>query len=142
MKNLILATVISTAATAGIAQQAPYATVTTVEGLVTVTSGNLLTNVTPGMPLPRGAQLVNTSTGKATVVFGSGCAVTLEPNQTLLVEESVCTEILARGAGAGGGGAAGPGAFAGGLFTPTDLAIGALGLGVLSQVTRSASSGS
>lgn len=129
MKKTLLALLIASAAGTVLAQQAPapYATIKSVEGLVTVTSGNQLSNATANMPLQQGAQVLSTSSGTATVVFGSGCTVTVQPGQSLLIQETACTAFLAQG----GGAAATPG-----LFTPTNLVLGAAGLGLLYDQTR------
>lgn len=128
MKKILLAFLVSSAGLPAMAQQGPYATINAVEGLVTVTSGNELSNATSGMTLPRGAQVLSTSSGKATIVFANGCSATVQPGQTLLIDEAACAVFVAQ-AGA-------PGATGGGLLTPTNLAIGALGLGVLYNQTR------
>jgi hypothetical protein len=125
MKHTLLALFIASAAGASMAQQGAYATIKSVEGLVTITSGNQLSNATKDMPLPRGAQVLSTSSGVATVVFSNGCEVTLKPGQSLLIEETACAIFLAQGGGAV--------AVAGlGLLTPTTVALtSVLGLGTL-----------
>jgi len=128
MKTPLLALLLATSAGLALAQQDPYATVKSVEGLVTVTSGNQLSNATANMALPQGAQVLSTASGKATVVFASGCTVTVNPGQTLLIEETACTAFLA----------ANPPAAAGlGGITTTQMVVGAAGLGVLYEGTRS-----
>lgn len=129
MQKTLFALLISTAGLAAMAQQTPYATINAVEGLVTVTTGNELSNATSGMTLPRGAQVLSTSSGKATIVFANGCSATVQPGQTLLIEEAACATFVAQSGGTGA-------AAGGGLLTPTNLAIGALGLGVLYDQTR------
>jgi hypothetical protein len=126
MKTPLLALLLATSAGVALAQQAPYATIKSVEGLVTVTSGNQLSNATANMNLSQGAQVLSTASGKATVVFGSGCTVTVNPGQTLLIEETACTAFLA----------ANPPAAAGAGISTTQVLVGAAGLGVLYEATR------
>jgi hypothetical protein len=126
MKKALLGLLIASTSGAVFAQQVPYATVKSVEGLVTVTSGNLFTNATANMALLQGAQVLSTSSGTATVVFASGCTVTVRPGQSLLVQETACTALLAQGSGA----------VAPDIFTPTNMLLGAVGLGLLYDQTR------
>jgi len=129
MKKTLFALLLASAAGATLAQQAPYATIKSVEGLVTITSGNQLSNATADMPLPRGAQVLSTSSGVATVVFSNGCEVTLRAGQSLLIEETACAIFLAEGGGAVVAGA--------GLLTPTTVALtSVLGLGTLYDRNR------
>ncbi|MEZ5645289.1 MAG: hypothetical protein R3E94_13565 [Burkholderiaceae bacterium] len=132
MKTPLIALLLASSAGLVLAQSpakdGAYATVKSVEGLVTVTSGNQLSNATLDMPLPKGAQIMSTTTGKATVVFANGCRATIEAGQSLLIEETACAAYLASNSGAGAGAAS--------LSTGTKVAIGAAGLGVLYQATR------
>lgn len=109
MKQLALALAITAVAGSAFAQAG--ATVTSVNGLVTMSSGNQLVNVTPGMPLPIGGQLLTSGSGSVTVQFASGCTAILAPGQSMPVTEAACAQnVAARGAGGGAGG----GVFAGG----------------------------
>ncbi|MCB2018556.1 MAG: hypothetical protein KDF54_13765, partial [Hydrogenophaga sp.] len=103
MKSTIFAMVIAAASGATWAQQQPYATVKSVEGLVTVTTNNQLTNATANMSLTQGSQVLSTASGKATVRFASGCTVTVQGGQALKIEETACTAFLASNPGAGAG---------------------------------------
>lgn len=132
MKTSLVALVVASAASTAFAQQAPYAVIKSVEGLVTVTTNNQLTNASANMPLQQGAEVLSTSSGKATIQFSSGCTVTIQGGQSLPVSETACTQFLAANPGAG----AGAGAGGAGLSTPTKLLIGAAGLGVLYNQTR------
>jgi hypothetical protein len=79
-----------------------------------MSSGNQLVNVTPGMPLPTGGQLLATDSGSVTVQFASGCTAILAPGQSMPVTEAACTQnVASRAAGSGAGGSGG-GVFAGG----------------------------
>ncbi|UCU94189.1 hypothetical protein [Hydrogenophaga taeniospiralis] len=112
MKQLALALAITAVAGSAFAQAG--ATVTSVNGLVTMSSGNQLVNVTPGMPLPTGGQLLTSGSGSVTVQFASGCTAILAPGQSMPVTEAACAQnVAARGAGGGAGGSGG-GVFAGG----------------------------
>jgi hypothetical protein len=126
MKYTLLVIVAATAASGAWAQQQPYATIKSVEGLVTVTSGNQLTNATSNMPLQQGAQVLSTSSGKATVQFASGCTAVIQGGQSLQVQETACTAFVASN----------PAPAAGGMSTPTKWLLGAAGLGLLYDQTR------
>lgn len=128
MKKLLVALLVASAAGSVMAQQqAPYATIKSVEGLVTVTSNNQLTNATANMALPQGADVLSTSSGKATVEFASGCTVTVQGGQSLQIQETACTAFLAANPGAAG---------ATGMATSTKVLLGAAGLGLLYDRTR------
>lgn len=130
MKKLLVAVLVASAAGSVMAQQqAPYATIKSVEGLVTVTSNNQLTNATANMTLPQGADVLSTSSGKATVEFASGCTVTVQGGQSLQIQETACTAFLAANPGAAGAGATG-------MATSTKVLLGAAGLGLLYDRTR------
>ncbi|MFW5330339.1 hypothetical protein [Hydrogenophaga sp. ZJX-1] len=108
MKQLALALAITAVAGSAFAQAG--ATVTSVNGLVTMSSGNTLVNVTPGMPLPTGGQLLTSGSGSVTVQFASGCTAILAPGQSMPVTEAACTQnVAARGAGGSGSGVGGGG---------------------------------
>ena len=111
MKKLALALAITAIAGSAFAQAG--ATVTSVNGLVTMSSGNQLVNVTPGMPLPTGGQLLTSGSGSVTVQFASGCTAILAPGQSMPVTEAACAQNVASRA-AGGAGGSGGGVFAGG----------------------------
>jgi hypothetical protein len=110
MKQLALALAITAVAGSAFAQAG--ATVTSVNGLVTMSSGNQLVNVTPGMPLPTGGQLLTSGSGSVTVQFASGCTAILAPGQSMPVTEAACQQnVAARAGGSGAGGGAGGGSF-------------------------------
>lgn len=129
MKPSLVALFVASAAGSALAQQAPYATIKSVEGLVTVTTNNQLTNAASNMQLPQGAQVLSTTTGKATIQFASGCSVTIQGGQSLDIQETACTAFLAANPGAAGAGA-------GGVSGTTKLLAGAVGLGLLYNQTR------
>ena len=100
------------------AQETPYATIVDVDGLVTVTTNNQLSNAVKDMPLTRGGQILATGSGSATVSFSNGCKVSLKPGDTLLVEETACETFVASSGSSS-------------LLTPTVAGLAGLGLGAL-----------
>lgn len=125
MKKLAFALALTAAATTAMAQSG--ASLTSVEGLVTVTTGNQLVNATPNMPLPANARVLTTANGKATIKFASGCVANLAGGQSMVVSEQACQAFVA---GAGGAGA--PGAGGGGSFISNNaLLLGGAGVGLL-----------
>jgi hypothetical protein len=101
-----------------IAQQAPYATIVEVEGLVTVTTNNQLSNAVKDMPLTKGGQVLATGSGTATVAFSNGCKVSLKPGDSLAVDEAACKTFVASSGSSS-------------LLTPTVAGLAGLGLGAL-----------
>lgn len=102
MKNQVLAALLLLTGSVAIAQETPYATIVEVDGLVTVTTNNQLSNAVKDMPITRGGQVTATGSGSATIAFSNGCRASLQPGQTLVIEETACATFVA----AGGGGAA------------------------------------
>lgn len=103
MKKTALAFLAVTASTMTLAQgnaEQPYARITDLEGLVTVTTGNQLSNAAKNMALPKGSQVLSTGNGVATIQFANGCKVTLRAGESLMVEENECAAFLAKGGGA------------------------------------------
>lgn len=130
MKQLALALAITAVAGSAFAQE-PAATITTVEGLVTVTSGNQLVNAAPNMPLASDALVMTTTNSKATVKFASGCVANLAGGQSIAANEDACRAfVLAQGKGGGTGGTIL------GMSTPLAVGGGVLGLGLLYQATK------
>ena len=116
MKQLALALALAAAAGSAFAQSA---TITAVEGLVTVTSGNQLVNATPNMPLATDARVLTTANGKATVKFASGCVANLAGGQSISANEDACRAFVLAQKGSGG------------ILTPVNIGIGAgIGLAV------------
>ena len=104
--------------TVAMAQETPYATIVDVDGLVTVTMNNQLSNAVKDMSLTRGGQVLATSSGSATVSFSNGCKVSLKPGDTLLVEETACEAFVASSGSSS-------------LLAPTVAGLAGLGLGAL-----------
>lgn len=129
MKSLALTCALALAASTAVAQTPaqPYARIISVDGLVTVTSGNQLSNATSGMSLSQGAQVLTTGNGTVTIQFANGCTATLRPGQSLAVQESECARFLAM--------AATPAAPAIGGATVVQVLLGVAGLGLLINAT-------
>ncbi|MDP3887533.1 hypothetical protein [Hydrogenophaga sp.] len=120
MKQLAIALALTAAAGSAFAQAA---TITAVEGLVTVSSGNQLVNATPNMPLASDARVLATANGKATVTFASGCVANLSGGQSISANEDACRAFVLAQQGSGG------------IFTPVNIGIGAgIGLAVAYNV--------
>jgi len=60
----------------------------TVQGLVTMSTGNVISSVTPGSPIFEGSRLVTGSTGSASLSLNNGCEMNLAPNQSFTVDTS------------------------------------------------------
>lgn len=96
MKKSLFALSLLIAATSAVAQTAParpIAHIVSAEGLVTVGFQNQMSNAAANMPLFDGARVMTTSTGKVSIAFGSGCRVTLKPNEVFSVSESECKAL-------------------------------------------------
>lgn len=99
MKKSLFALSLLIAATSAVAQTAPaqpIARIVSAEGLVTVGFQNQMSNAAANMPLFEGARVMTTSTGKVSIAFGSGCRVSLNPNEVFAVSESECKALAAR----------------------------------------------
>jgi hypothetical protein len=67
-----------------------------VQGLVTVTSGNTLTNAVSEADLVSGTRIVTTASGEVTLAFFVGCDIKLKPLQTITVKDGLdCAALLA-----------------------------------------------
>ena len=95
MKQLALALALTAATGAAFAQ----ANITSMTGMVTMSTGNQMVSVTPGMAVPAGANLV--ATGSATVTFASGCVAVLTAGQSMPATEAACQANVAARAGQG-----------------------------------------
>ena len=123
MKQLAIALALTAAAGSAFAQ----ASVTSVTGMVTMSSGNQMISVTPGMAIPEGAQLLATSNGAVTLSFPSGCIAVLSAGQSMPATEAACQQNVAQRAQQPATG--------GGFLTPLNIAVGAgIGLGVAYNV--------
>lgn len=97
MKKLLSALVVTLAFGSAVAQSKkdePIAKIIELDGLVTVADQNQLVNGSLNLPLFKGARVLTTSTGVATVEFDNGCRVKLKPNESLTVDENECKALL------------------------------------------------
>ena len=70
--------------------------VTRVEGLVTVTQGDMLGNVFKDEVILQNARVVTTASGSTTIRLKNGCVIDLKPNQAITVDfRRECKAILA-----------------------------------------------
>jgi hypothetical protein len=94
---------------AGATAQEPAAAVATrVEGLVTVSQGQLVALLQPGTALREGARVVTGSSGKTLLRVGANCQVELNPNETIVLDTGkACPELIASVKGLGTMGAPG-----------------------------------
>jgi hypothetical protein len=84
-----------------------------VEGLVTMSVGTNVSNVAGTVSVIDGSRFVTASTGSVTLKFADGCIVKLNPNQSLVVDNSrPCAARIAAvqvvGTATAGSGAIGP----------------------------------
>lgn len=127
MKNLAIAFAGLAFAGLAAAQAQSPATVSNVQGLATITTGNQLANVTSGMALPEGGLLMVTQGATVTVKFASGCTATLVGGQSLTISNAACEAFAKLPAPATG------------TFTAANVgytAAGVLTAGVLYNQTR------
>ena len=124
MKKLAFALALTAAATTAMAQSG--ATLGTVEGLVTVTTGDRLVNAAPNMVIPENARVLTTANGKVMIKFPSGCVAMLGNGQALTATEANCRAFVAAN-----GGPAAPGAGGGSFFASNWVWIGGAGVGAL-----------
>ena len=118
--------------------------VTRVEGLVTVSQGDVLGNAFKDEVILQNARVVTTASGSTTIRLNNGCIIDLKPNQAVTVDfRRECKAILAAiqptgavsVAGAGGVGASGTNP---GLLNALIVGGGVLtGVGVINAISRS-----
>jgi hypothetical protein len=67
-----------------------------VEGLVTVSDGNNVSNVVKDSPVIEHTRYVTSSTGSAVLKMNNGCTVNLRPSQSLTIDPAKdCEELIA-----------------------------------------------
>jgi hypothetical protein len=133
MKKLVFALALTAAAASAMAQSG--ASLTAVEGLVTVTTGDQLVNATPNMPLAPNSRVLTTANGKATIKFANGCVANLSGGQSMTVSEPACAAFVAAAGGGAGGGI-------GGFVSNNALLLGGASVGLLAyNVDRNRSGG-
>ncbi|WP_234264190.1 hypothetical protein [Hydrogenophaga sp. NFH-34] len=140
MKKFAIALMAMAASAAVMAESKPYATVTSVSGVVTVADKSQMLNAKPGMVLSQGASVLTGSTGIATVQFASGCAATVKPGQMLAVQEAECSASHARATApmviGGGSSAATGGEGLSGMSTGGMIAFGTVSVVALHEITK------
>lgn len=88
MKKIAIALIATFAALSVWAQQPKVVgKLINVTGLVTVSSGNQVSNVVEGAPLVVDDRVITTSTGGVTLDFDNGCDVTLKENESIKVSD-------------------------------------------------------
>ena len=88
MKKIAIALIATFAALSVWAQQPKVVgKLINVTGLVTVSSGNQVSNVVEGAPLVVDDRIITTSTGGVTLDFDNGCDVTLKENESIKVSD-------------------------------------------------------
>ena len=88
MKRIAIALIATFAALSVWAQQPKVVgKLINVTGLVTVSSGNQVSNVVEGAPLVVEDRIITTSTGGVTLDFDNGCDVTLKANESIKVSD-------------------------------------------------------
>ena len=88
MKRIAIALIATFAALSVWAQQPKVVgKLINVTGLVTVSSGNQVSNVVEGAPLVVDDRIITTSTGGVTLDFDNGCDVTLKENESIKVSD-------------------------------------------------------
>lgn len=92
----ILVGLMAVAAASAFAGEAPYAKVVALNGNVTVASRSQMVPATVGMPLSQGASVLPGSNAKATVLFSSGCQISVGTGQALSVDEAACAALNAK----------------------------------------------
>ena len=97
MKKIAIALIATFAALSVWAQQPKVVgKLINVTGLVTVSSGNQVSNVVEGAPLVVDDRIITTSTGGVTLDFDNGCDVTLKANESIKVsDEKDCAALWA-----------------------------------------------
>ncbi len=128
VKTLVAVSALLVAATAF--AQNSLGTISSVQGLVTVTDGTTGGTTAAGAPITSGMRFVATSTGSAVLRLNNGCVVNLQPNQAVTVVRSMtCEALLAAVQMVGGATTASDGGSAAtGALASAGLAVGGYGL--------------
>jgi hypothetical protein len=74
--------------------QAQLGTVTSVNGVATVTTGTSGTAITAGAPIVEGARVITTSSGSLTFRLASGCTVNVPPGHGVTVSSGLSCQQL------------------------------------------------
>ncbi|HVE51981.1 MAG TPA: hypothetical protein VNB23_01215 [Ramlibacter sp.] len=94
MKTNKLALAVASLAAASVFAQAILGTVTSVEGVATVTTGTTGTAISAGAPIVNGARVITTSTGSVTFRLANGCTITVPPGHAVTVQSNLSCEQL------------------------------------------------
>lgn len=108
-------------------------------GLVTISSGESLSNVVNGGAFAVGSRVVATASGGVTLKFDNGCDLTLKANESVTVDENNKCTLVAIPSGAPGASTA---AGAGGTLGPALILGGTAGAVVLIGRNNNKTSGS
>jgi hypothetical protein len=74
--------------------QAPLGTITSVNGVATVTTGTVGTAVSVGAPIVEGARVITTSTGSVTMRLANGCTVNVPAGHAVTVRSALSCQQL------------------------------------------------
>ncbi|MEX1167805.1 MAG: hypothetical protein WEK74_13240, partial [Hydrogenophaga sp.] len=144
LKLFALAALVAASGSA-FADAAPYAKVSSVSGLVTVSTKSQMMNAKMGMLLSEGSQVLVSSTGSANVVFANGCAVFLKPGQAMAVSNAACSAVNAQRTSVGAASSAATGGLgatlsaaglSGAQITALALLAGAATVATVVEVTK------
>lgn len=94
MKKLALLVALASGAFTVSAQDAAIGVLQGVSGTVSVSGKNVVSRATTGTPVYDGSAILVSSSGKATLVLNSGCAVSLGANQHLSVSAKLPCEQM------------------------------------------------
>jgi hypothetical protein len=94
MKKLALLVALASGAFTVSAQDAAIGVLQGVSGTVSVSGKNVVSRATTGTPVYEGSAILVSSSGKATLVLNSGCAVSLGANQHLSVSAKLPCEQM------------------------------------------------
>ena len=114
--------------------------VTRVEGLATVSQGNIIGNVSKDEVILQNARVVTTASASTTIRLKNGCVIDLKPSQAVTVDiRRECKAILASIQPTGGVVTAGVGSEAGGAVGVGDAVIIGSGIFVTLEAIRALS---
>ena len=92
----LTAALVSMLAAGSLLAQAQIGTVTSVNGVATVTSGVVGTAIAPGAPIVEGARVITTTSGTVTFRLNNGCTVTVPPGHAVTILNSMpCQQLQA-----------------------------------------------
>jgi hypothetical protein len=98
MKRLLTVLVCSLAFAGAMAQSGPpsVGAVQNVNGLVTISKGNTMSNGVDGAPLTNGTQLVTGAESSVLVRLTNGCVFTVPANSSVVINNQIpCADLIA-----------------------------------------------